>query len=193
MKLYKIYLVQFADHSQLEPLLYAFTDKKRYVNKFMKLRNKEVFRVIEKPEAKEEFQRLSHFSSTLMLKDIPLITSTDDDLQKTITIHIIGTRREENEVAMTIEGYTDIWRSCFKANPNLFNEKYREALELLLYDGLYNWARCDPAIPFYDENDFEMIHFYETKGRSIDKFRYDEFAIFLERFGATIDASKKKG
>ena len=79
MKLYKIYLVQFADHSQLEPLLYAFTDKKRYVNKFMKLRNKEVFRVIEKPEAKEEFQRLSHFSSTLMLKDIPLITSTDDD------------------------------------------------------------------------------------------------------------------
>lgn len=193
MKFYKIYLVSLS-YRKLDPLLYAFTDKKKLKERFEKERDMNTFRIIESRD-KEEFHYLVHYNNRLMLKDIILETSADDELNRRMPIHVVGTRREEDDLAKSIEDYLNFHVRKFKTPPWIFNKKYYLALDSLMYVKLYQWSRYQNGLPFHE--DPEIIYTSDIIGRDYDSpdaiiekntddFRYDEFAIFLEMYGGTM-------
>lgn len=61
-----------------------------------------------------------------------ITVATRDDLDKTVIIRIIGSRRDGNDVLRYIKNYNDIWYNAFRTNPDLFNGKYRDTLDITI-------------------------------------------------------------
>ena len=119
MKLYVIYL-------RSKKSIYAYTDNKEYMERFLLERNSNLFKCVTKKIDKSDYIEFAKDKELLKLRTIPLEDSNGD-------CDIIGTASEENEIMTVCEKFGDTCEYLklhFTKNVP-FNNEYKELLNLL--------------------------------------------------------------
>lgn len=183
MKYYKIYFCPNWETEECEPIMYAFTNDKEMMKEFRTTRKKSLFRILTKvTKNDQEFDTLKHQLHTLMLRRIPLRTRDKNSEKGWRKIEIVGTYREETELMKYVEDFIYLHESIFKLPIEVFKKEYRDALSVLRYDVVYDWALSQREIPFaIGSNPSET----KKKKQNADIF-YDELVLFYEKFGRTL-------
>ena len=160
------------------PILYGFTNSKEFATRFKNERSAKLFRVISSDIHKEEFDRMKHFDSRKLLKEIDLETFSKEQ-NRFHQITVVGTREEENQLEKTIESYITIYKNLFQWDASMFKSDIKEALHELGYDGFHLWAR------FEDGYCGNMKHVMEELESFRETFQFDEFGLFYRMFGGS--------
>lgn len=180
MTYYKFYLIPvLRENLQMDPTLYAFTNEKNLMKKFMEQRNKKCFRCLETESSKEEYELLYHQYPMLVLKEIPLRTKDEESITDYSVVKLIGTKREEDELEKFIDDFAFIYEKYLMINPEKFCKPYQKALRALKYDVMHVWALRQRGVPFAIDRNKEML-------KKIQDLKFDELALFYYKFGATL-------
>lgn len=185
MKLYKIYFKQEPEHlDKMDPLLYAFTTKKELMKEFVNTRSKKHFVVITKEgeKAENDYVELMKGFSNKRLKVLTLKTKDFNSIKGYRKLSIVGSGEEEMTLMKTIEDYIIIFGNCFKLPPDLIKKEYREPFDTMKYTLMFIWHEWQEALPFSFSK--EQVDYHGIQ-EELKKITFDEFEIFMMRYGGT--------
>lgn len=177
-----VYFCPNWETDECEPIMYGYTDDRLLIKDFQRMRKKSLFRIVKKtaPDG-NAFGTLKHYYHTLMLKRIPLRTKDADSEKGWCKVEIVGTYREETELMKYIEDFIYLHESIFKLPIEVFKKPYREAMSVLMYDVMYDWAMSQKEVPFAIGCNMPKL-----KKKPHRDIMYDELGLFYQKFGGTL-------
>lgn len=118
------------------PMLFAYTSKKKYAAGFIKIHNPDAFYIKKVELEKDDVNDLARYFQNNIIRSYDI--TTKDSNNRIIDLDgVCMTEREymlsENRCYSEIE---TLWRCVWKSS-NMFKRKYKEALKILYYD--YNF------------------------------------------------------
>lgn len=165
----------------LEPYLYAITDKKDLRDSFFQERKKSMFISKKKEITKDKYTIICSRYSQYILGRKGYKTKSFSSLNDTEIVYLVSTNKEESsiiekedKVFLHIGQFTD-------EDAKYFNDEILKALDTLMYFDMYKYTNL-----MYNIDD------YFTSGICImpDKYKLDEFGVFLYLFGNTLDKER---
>ena len=183
-----VYIFYLVFEKSLNPQLYAYTDNKKYAELFRTYRNMNVFKEKEFKLDKNGWLSLNSIHPNNKITIDELETKGRDEFTKD-TIKLPLTYDEVYYVTLKPDEIIDEKFKNIMINPSVFNSKINESLYALGYFYIYR----NVQINFYANYDLDS--FYdgfdrETIGLKPSYMDIDQFTIFMERFGYTINTQK---
>ena len=181
-----VYIFYLVFEKSLNPQLY--TDNKKYAELFRTYRNMNVFKEKEFKLDKNGWLSLNSIHPNNKITIDQLETKGRDEFTKD-TIKLPLTYDEVYYVTLKPDEIIDEKFKNIMINPSVFNSKINESLYALGYFYIYR----NVQINFYANYDLDS--FYdgfdrETIGLKPSYMDIDQFTIFMERFGYTINTQK---
>lgn len=180
MKLYLFFQFRNGCGKLDHPVLYAYTDKKKHMKRFIETRNMDYFYLKEVKMSDKEFLRFQDKHQAYMLSDFSFLTRMDELPTFTQHINLVGTIREGQQVYTMADG---IFNTMSKGGIHPFvyclKKKYQNVLSEMSYFAIMNWYAKD-ELPFDDWSNKTMNIFNDVD------CRVDAFQIFLYFFADTM-------
>lgn len=159
----------------VEPNLYAFTNNKKYKDKFIKQRDmsKFMYKKIEDISKDEYFKLVAKYRG-YELHEGTFKTVNEFDVKTSVTL--VCTYKEEESTVLSdwCDLFDDIKERLVDAQ--IFKEDYIKALGLLEYFNVYL---------FYNGKARYWTEYYEPVRSTLPDFRIDELKVFLKKYGNT--------
>lgn len=183
----KLYLInQIANKAEVfsEPRLYAVSDNKKLVDRFLKTRYKDYFYVKRFDHIlKEKYRAFRNTHAGYFLRETEFMTKDDNAVKGYRRIKIVVTTREEETTMLRRD---QIWKEMGKSisdYSDCFNKELTDALDALLYYDIryYNHV-MDIGAGFGNRKTFERLA----------NVKVDELSIFLFFFGSTIEEPREE-
>lgn len=169
--------------------IYALTNKKKFMKRFMKERNMDKFVLFIKEDDEEDIKLFMNQRRSKVLSEYKYryISYNDEEKQ----VEILSTYEEYNTTLMLAENGTMSLDELFKfefSNPYLFQDKYLDALKLLDYDTVFKFQFTkDMNIDHVNICGHNVLYrdvVPEDEGfPDTPNMLLDEFGIFIHSFG----------
>ena len=177
MKLYLFFQFRNNTGKLDQPILYAYTDKKKHMKKFIETRNMDYFYLKEVKMSDKEFLHFQDKHQSYMLSDFSFLTRMIELPTFTQHIKIVATIGEGQRVYSLADGIFNIMGEN-GLDPSVYRlkKKYQKTLSEMSYFAIMNWYAKD-ELPF-EISSMDIFNDLDC--------RVDAFQIFLYFYGYTM-------